>query len=100
MYSINQEPGRPEGRQGQTDSLRTRNQAAYNAGKNKSVNAVATISPPMIATAIGPKNTLRDNGIIAKTAASAVNTIGRNRRTVASIIACQGLSPAAMSCSI
>ncbi|MNC81482.1 hypothetical protein D3C75_1346280 [compost metagenome] len=54
----------------------------------------------MIATAIGPKNTLRDNGIIARTAASAVNTIGRNRRTVASMIACQGFNPAAMSCSI
>ncbi|MNW20841.1 hypothetical protein D3C71_2214290 [compost metagenome] len=54
----------------------------------------------MIATAIGPKNTLRDNGIIANTAAIAVSTIGRNRRTVASMIACQGFNPAAISCSI
>ena len=54
----------------------------------------------MIATAIGPKNTLRDSGIIASTAARAVSTIGRNRRTVASIIACHGASPAALSCSI
>ena len=61
---------------------------------------MATISPPMIATAIGPKNTLRDSGIIASTAASAVSTIGRKRRTVASMIACQRSSPAAMSCSI
>ena len=32
----------------------TLNHAAYNAGKNNRVNAVATIKPPMIATAIGP----------------------------------------------
>ena len=51
------------------------------------VNRVATISPPMMATAIGPKNTLRDSGIIARTAASAVSTIGRKRRTVDSMIA-------------
>ncbi|MNE11046.1 hypothetical protein D3C80_1037870 [compost metagenome] len=54
----------------------------------------------MIATAIGPKNTLRDNGIMASTAASAVSTIGRKRRTVASMIACQRSTPAAISCSI
>ena len=84
----------------QTGSFLILNHAAYNAGKNSNVSAVATINPPMIATAIGPKNTLRDSGIIASTAASAVNTIGRKRRTVASIIACHGLSPAAMSCSI
>ncbi|GLO05171.1 hypothetical protein PPUJ13061_50730 [Pseudomonas putida] len=32
----------------------TLNHAAYNAGRNNRVNAVATIKPPMIATAIGP----------------------------------------------
>ncbi|MBK4999434.1 hypothetical protein IAE37_001710 [Pseudomonas sp. S31] len=32
----------------------TLNHAAYNAGRNSSVSAVATINPPMIATAIGP----------------------------------------------
>ncbi len=32
----------------------TRNQAAYSAGRNSRVSAVATISPPMIATAIEP----------------------------------------------
>jgi len=32
----------------------TLNHAAYNAGRNSKVNAVATINPPMIATAIGP----------------------------------------------
>ena len=38
---------------------------------------VAEINPPMMATAIGPQKLLRDKGIIASTAASAVNTIGR-----------------------
>ncbi len=32
----------------------TLNHAAYNAGRNSKVNTVATIKPPMIATAIGP----------------------------------------------
>jgi len=32
----------------------TRNHAAYNAGRNSKVSTVATINPPMIATAIGP----------------------------------------------
>ncbi|PYG73383.1 hypothetical protein N436_04976 [Pseudomonas sp. RV120224-01b] len=32
----------------------TLNHAAYNAGRNNRVNTVATIKPPMIATAIGP----------------------------------------------
>jgi hypothetical protein len=54
----------------------------------------------MMATAMGPKNTLRDNGIIASTAAIAVRTMGRKRRTVASIRALYGVLPAAMSCSI
>ncbi|MGT2493050.1 DUF3830 family protein [Cupriavidus basilensis] len=35
----------------------TRNHAAYSAGRNSSVNAVAITSPPMIAAAIGPQNT-------------------------------------------
>ena len=71
----------------------TRNQAAYMAGSDSSVSAVATIRPPMIATAIGPQNTLRDNGIIASTAAAAVSTIGRKRRTAASTIAFQVSTP-------
>ena len=54
----------------------------------------------MIATAIGPKKTLRVSGIIARIAASAVSTIGRKRRTVASMIAFQAGCPAARSCSI
>ena len=49
----------------------------------------------MIATAIGPKNSLRMSGIIASTAAAAVSTIGRKRRTVASMIAFHGGWPAA-----
>ncbi len=32
----------------------TLNHPAYNAGRNSRVKAVATINPPMIATAIGP----------------------------------------------
>ncbi len=52
------------------------NQAAYIAGKANKVKAVATIKPPMIAIAIGPQNTLRDSGIMAKTAAAAVKMIG------------------------
>ena len=36
------------------------------------MSRVATISPPMMATAIGPQNTLRDNGIMASMAAAEV----------------------------
>ncbi len=54
----------------------------------------------MIATAIGPQNTLRDSGIIASTAAAAVSTIGRRRRTADSTIASQAGTPAARSLSI
>ena len=56
--------------------------------------------PPIIATAIGPKKSLRVSGIIASTAAAAVSTIGRKRRTVAPITASHGAAPAAMSWSI
>jgi hypothetical protein len=52
------------------------NQAAYIAGKANKVKAVATIKPPMMAIAIGPQKTLRDKGIMAKTAAAAVKMIG------------------------
>jgi hypothetical protein len=44
----------------------TLNHAAYSAGRNNSVSTVATIKPPMIATAIGPKNAERVSGIIAE----------------------------------
>ena len=54
----------------------------------------------MIATAIGPQNTLRDSGIIASTAAAAVSTIGRKRRTADSTIASQVGTPRERSCSI
>ena len=36
------------------------------AGKANKVSTVATIKPPMMATAMGPQNTLRDSGIIDK----------------------------------
>jgi hypothetical protein len=55
---------------------------------------VATISPPMMATAIGPQKTLRVSGIIARMAAAAVSMIGRKRRTVEPTIASQGGMPA------
>ena len=48
---------------------------------------VATRRPPIIVIAIGPQNTLRDSGIIARMAASAVSTTGRERRMVDSMIA-------------
>ena len=51
------------------------NHVAYKAGKKNSVSNVATNKPPMMATAIGPKNAERTSGIIASTAAIAVNTI-------------------------
>ena len=76
------------------------NQAAYIAGKANRVKAVATINPPMMATAIGPQKTLLDRGIMAKTAAAAVKTMGRNRLTVDSTMASQAGTPAALSCSI
>src|SRR5450830_100453 len=80
--------------------LRTLNHAAYKAGKNNNVNPVAMIKPPIIATAIGPQKTERDKGIIASTAAAAVNMIGRNRHTADSMTAVQGSTPASISCSI
>ena len=83
-----------------TGSRFTRNQAAYIAGNASKVNTVATTNPPMIATAIGPQNTLRDKGIIASTAAAAVSTMGRMRRTADSTIASQAGTPRARSCSI
>lgn len=60
----------------QTVFLSILNQAAYIAGKANKVKAVATIKPPMIAIAIGPQKTLRDKGIMAKTAAAAVKMMG------------------------
>src|SRR5690606_36760093 len=42
---------------GAGSSRRRRNPAAYSAGTNRTVSTGATVSPPMIATAIGPKNT-------------------------------------------
>src|SRR5438876_9034362 len=81
-------------------SRRTRNQVAYSAGTKTRVSAVATTRPPMIDMAIGPQKTLRVSGIMASTAAAAVSTTGRERRTVASTIALQGAAPRATSWSI
>ena len=54
----------------------------------------------MMATAMGPQKTLRDSGIMASTAAAAVRTMGRKRRTADSTIASQAGTPRARSCSI
>ncbi len=70
------------------------------AGSASSVSTVATTSPPMIATAMGPQKTERDRGIMASTAAAAVSTMGRSRRTADSTIASQVGMPLARSCSI
>src|SRR5205085_3156196 len=80
--------------------LFTRKQAAYIAGSASRVSTVATMRPPMIATAIGPQKTDRDSGIIARTAAAAVSTMGRRRRTADSTIAFHVGTPLALSCSI
>ena len=74
----------------------TLNQAAYIAGKANKVKAVATINPPMMATAIGPQKTLLERGIMAKTAAAAVKTMGRKRLTADSTMASQAAVAAAM----
>ena len=49
------------------------------AGSASKVSNVATTNPPMMATAMGPQNTLRDSGIMAKMAAAAVNAIASAR---------------------
>ena len=64
------------------------------------MSAVATVSPPMMAIAWGPKKSLRDSGIMARMAAAAVNRMGRKRRTVDSTMADQVSRPAFSSCSI
>ena len=61
---------------------------------------MATNSPPMMATAIGPKKALRESGIMARMAAAAVRMIGRKRRTVEPTMACQLGMPAFSSWSI
>jgi hypothetical protein len=65
------------------------------AGKANNVSTVATTRPPMMATAIGPQKTERDNGIMASTAAAAVKTMGRRRRTADSTMASQAGTPRA-----
>ena len=61
---------------------------------------VATLSPPMMTTAMGPQKMLRVSGIIARMAVAAVRITGRARRTADSITASQAVIPPAMSCSI
>src|ERR1700742_4805259 len=54
----------------------------------------------MMVIAIGPQNAERDNGIMARIAASAVSTTGRARRTVASTMASRRRAPWLTSDSI
>ena len=55
---------------------------------------MAEVSPPMIAKAIGPQNTVGAIGIIARVVAEAVSTIGRVRLRAAVTTASQGWAPA------
>ena len=61
--------------------------ATYNVGKNIKVRTVATSSPPMIAKAMGPQNTVGAMGIMPRTVEMAVSTIGLNLALLASIAA-------------
>src|SRR6516164_8353068 len=76
------------------------NQATYKAGRKISVSTVATASPPMIANAMGPQNTVGAIGIIPRVAAEAVSRIGRVRWIAAITMASQGWCPAAISVPI
>ena len=60
----------------------------YKVGRKTSVKIVATSSPPMIAKAIGPQNTVGAIGIMPRTVDMAVSMMGRNRDVLASIAAC------------
>jgi hypothetical protein len=66
---------------------------AYIVGNTKRVNSVAPKSPPAMAMAIGPQKILDTKGIIAKIAAAAVKSIGRNLVIVALMMASQRESP-------
>src|SRR5207344_3573091 len=57
----------------------TLNQATYKAGRKIRVSTVATVSPPIMANAIGPQNTVGAIGIIPSVAAAAVSRMGRVR---------------------
>ena len=51
------------------------NQVTYNVGSKTSVSTVATSRPPMIATAIGPQNTVGAIGIMPRTVDTAVSSL-------------------------
>ena len=54
---------------------------------------MATDRPPMMVKAIGPQKALRESGIIARIAASAVKATGRARRMVENTIAFRRARP-------
>src|SRR6516164_7271499 len=74
----------------------TRNQATYNAGRKIRVSTVATPSPPIIANAIGPQNTVGAIGIMPSDAAEAVSKMGRVRWIAAVTTASHTCSPASI----
>ena len=76
------------------------NQATYSAGRKTSVSRVPASSPPIIANAIGPQNTVGAIGIMPNTVDRAVSMIGRKRVLPASRAASNTLLPAVRSASI
>ena len=74
-----------------------RNHATYSAGRKISVSSVATASPPMIAYAKGPQNTVGAMGISPKIAAADVRRIGRSLCVVAWMTLSQGDPPRLIS---
>ena len=63
------------------------------------MSTVATSSPPMIANAIGPQNTVHAIGIMPSTVEIAVSMMGRKRDMQAAITASHGGVPCARSIS-
>ena len=73
----------------------TRNQAAYIAGSASSVSAVATIRPPMIATAIGPRRRCATAGSSPAPPRPRSARSGGNDAPPDSTTACRSGTPAA-----
>ena len=62
------------------------NQAAYSAGRKNTVNTVATVKPPIMAMAWGPKKSLRESGIMARIAAAVETTASSTTQSYAVIL--------------
>src|SRR5215471_5294627 len=85
---------------GPSDGSFPPNHVTYNVGRKTRVRMVATSSPPMMAKAIGPQNTVGAIGIMPRTVDTAVSMIGRKRELAASTAAAQTSFPCARSPSI